>query len=117
SPDRLRSIRSAFQPLREVLEMALQPLLVVPPCLAVHARSRILLEGEERRSQARDVVHVMQERGEPHLLIPSCDLPYPLQRTRRVGPARCPGRVLLARVSFGPPPSLRCLRSRLPGVV
>jgi len=42
---------------------------------------------------------------------------YPLQRTRRVSPARCPGRVLLRQVPFGQTPSLRPLRNRLPGVV
>src|SRR5467141_3534696 len=42
---------------------------------------------------------------------------YPLQRTRRVAPARCPERVLLWQVPFGPPSSLRPLRNRLPGVV
>ena len=67
--------------------------------------------------QSRHVVHVVQERGEPHLSIPSCCLPYPLQRTGRVNPAQCPGRVLLARVSFGQIPSLHCLRSRVSGLV
>ena len=42
---------------------------------------------------------------------------YPLQRTRRVSPARCPGRVLLGQVPFGQPSSLHPLRRRLPGVV
>src|SRR5467141_5315569 len=42
---------------------------------------------------------------------------YLLQRTRRVAPARCPERVLLWQVPFGPPSSLRPLRNRLPGVV
>ena len=44
-------------------------------------------------------------------------LTYPLQRAGRVGPARCPGRVLLSQVPFGQPPSLHPLRIRLPGVV
>ena len=50
-------------------------------------------------------------------LILSCCLTYPLQRTGRAVPARCPGRVLLWRVPFGQPPSLHPLRRRLPGFV
>jgi hypothetical protein len=42
---------------------------------------------------------------------------YPLQRTGRVFPARCPGRVLLWQVPFGQPLSLHPLRRRLSGVV
>ena len=42
---------------------------------------------------------------------------YPLQRTGRVFPARCPGRVLLGQVPFGQTPSLHPLRRRLPGLV
>ena len=64
-----------------------------------------------------DVVDVVQERGEPHLPVPSCCLTYPLQRTGRAVPALCPGRVLLARVPLGQPPSLHPLRRRLPGLV
>src|SRR6266436_10421398 len=47
----------------------------------------------------------------------SCCLTYPLQRTRRVFPARCPGRVLLWQVPFGQSSSLHPLRYRLPGFV
>ena len=50
-------------------------------------------------------------------LIPSCRLTYPLQRTGRASPARCPERVLSGRIPFGQAPSLHPLRSRLPGVV
>jgi hypothetical protein len=42
---------------------------------------------------------------------------YPLQRTRRVSPARCPGHVLLWQVPFGQTLSLHPLRDRLPGLV
>src|ERR1700730_2974084 len=42
---------------------------------------------------------------------------YPFQRTRRVVPARCPGRVLLARVPLGQTPSLHPLRRRLLNLV
>src|SRR5208282_1790808 len=58
-----------------------------------------------------------EECCELHLLILTYRLTYPLQRTGRVGPARCPGRVLLLQVPFGQTPSLHPLRHRLPGVV
>jgi hypothetical protein len=64
-----------------------------------------------------DVGDMMQERGEPHRPVCSCCLTYPLQRTLRVGPARCPGRVLLARVPFGQPPSLHHLLGWSPRLV
>ncbi len=49
--NRLRPVRSPLQPLGELLEVALQVLAVVPPRLAVHARRRVSLECEVRRSQ------------------------------------------------------------------
>src|SRR5262249_11373147 len=67
--------------------------------------------------QVLDVVDVVQQRREPHLLIPLCGFAYPLQRTQRAVPALCPGRVLLARVPFGQAPSLHPLRRRHFGVV
>ena len=50
-------------------------------------------------------------------LIVFCCLTYPLQRTGRVVPARCPGRVLLRQVPFGQTSSLHLLRRRSPGLV
>src|ERR1019366_1173663 len=64
-----------------------------------------------------EVVDVVQERREPHLPVPACCLPYPLQRTGRALPAQSPGRVLLLQVPFGQTSSLHLLRHRLPGVV
>ena len=67
---------------------------------------------ERRPSSARgtpsasvvDVAHVVQQRGEPHLPIPSCCLPYRSSALGASVPALSPGRVLLARISFGPAP-------------
>ncbi len=117
STHRLRSVRSSLQPFRELLEIFFQLLPVVPPRLPVHARRSFLLQSEVSRAQCFEVVDVVQERREPQLLILSCCLTYPLQRTGRVDPARCPGRVLLWQVSFGQPSSLPPLRRRLSGVV
>ena len=115
--DRLRSVRPALQPSGEVLEVLLQGLPVVLPRLAVDPGRGVPLQREVRRPQVLDVVDVVQERREPHLLVPLSCLTYPLQRTGRAVPALCPGRVLLARVPFGQAPSLHPLRRRLPGVV
>src|SRR6266699_3756026 len=89
----------------------------MPPRLPVHARRRFLLQAVVGHAQRFQVIDVVQERREPQLLILSCCLTYPLQRTRRVFPARCPGRVLLWQVPFGQTSSLHPPRHRLPGVV
>ena len=53
---------------------------------------------------------MLQERGEPQLLIRLCRMTYPLQRTERVFPARCPGLVSLLQVPFSLTASLHPLR-------
>src|SRR5579863_4846906 len=114
---RLGSIRSSLQPFGKVLEIPLQLLTVVPPRLPVHAWRGFLLQSEVGHAQRFQVVDVVQKRREPQLLILSCCLTYPLQRFRRVFPARCPGRVLLWQVPFGQSSSLHPLRCRLSGFV
>src|ERR1700693_3771375 len=114
---RLRSIHSSLQPFGKVLEILLQLLAVVPPRFPVHTRGCFPLQAEVSHPQCFQVVDVVQERREPQLLILSCCLTYPLQRTERVSPARCPGRVLLWQVPFGQTSSLHPLRDRLPGFV
>src|SRR5712692_2797445 len=114
---RLRSIRSSLQPMGEILEIVLEGLAVVPPRLSIHTGRGLLLEAEVGRAQRFQVVDVVQERREPQLLILTCCLTYPLQRTGRVFPARCPGRVLLGQVPFGQTSSLHPLRRRWPGIV
>ena len=116
-PHRLGSVRSSLQPLGQIPEVFFQALPVVPPCLPVHARCSFPLQAEVGPAERFQVVDMVQERREPQLLIAFCCLTYPLQRTGRVAPARCPGRVLLRQVPFGQTPSLHPLRPRLPGVV
>jgi hypothetical protein len=114
---RLRPIRSSLQPIGKILEIPFQFLTVVLPCLPVDARRGFLLQSEVGHAQRFQVVDVVQKRREPQLLILSCCLTYPLQRTRRVRPARCPGHVLLWQVPLGQTASLHPLRGRLPGFV
>src|SRR5207245_4387320 len=84
--DRLRSIRSALQPSGQVREVLLEGLSVMPPRLAIDPRGRGPLQGEVRGPQMIDVVDVVQERREPHLLVPLSNSTYPLQRTGRALP-------------------------------
>src|SRR5579875_473310 len=116
-PHRLGPVRSSLQPLRQVLEILLPFLAVVPPRLPVHAGRGFLLETEVGLAEHFRVIDVVQERGEPQLLVLLRCLTYPLQRAGRVGPARCAGRVLLTRVPFGQSPSLHPLRCRCSGIV
>src|SRR6516164_5568923 len=116
-PHRLGSVRSSLQPIGEVPEVRFQFLPVVPPRLPVHARRGFLLQAEVGQAERLQVIDMVQERREPQLLITLCCLTYPPQRTGRVVPARCPGRVLPRQVPFGQTASLPLLRRRSPGVV
>src|ERR1700751_4435472 len=61
---------------------------------------------QERAMPEPTYLDVVKKRREPHLLILTGCLSYPLQRTGRVRPARCPGRVLLWQGSFWQNPFL-----------
>jgi hypothetical protein len=82
--DRLGPVLSLRQTIREVLEIALQILPVCLPRLPVDARCDVPLARQIRFTQAVNVVDVVPERGEPHLLIPTGYLSYPFQRTVQV---------------------------------
>jgi hypothetical protein len=56
----------------EIVEILLQSLSVVLPCLAVNARCRTPLHFQVCCSQPLHVVDVVQERGEPLFLILPC---------------------------------------------
>src|SRR6266478_2974308 len=114
---RLGPIRSSLQPMGEILEIILESLAVVPPRLPIHTGRGFLLQAEVGRAQRFQVVDVVKKRREPRLLILTCCLTYPLQRTGRVRPARCPGHVLLLQVPFGQTSSLHPLRRWLPSFV
>jgi hypothetical protein len=63
----------------QVLKIALEILLVVPPGQPVHAGSGILFKFVERLVEQIDA-DMVEERGEPLLLPFLCDFPYALQR-------------------------------------
>src|SRR5579864_2254259 len=114
---RLGPIRPSLQPMGEILEIILESLAVVPPRLTIHTGRGFLLQTEVGLAQRFQVVDVVEKRCEPCFLILTGCLTYPLQRTGRVFPARCPGRVLLLQVPFGQTSSLHPLRCRWPSFV
>jgi hypothetical protein len=63
----------------QVLEIALEVLLVIRPAQAIYARCGIFLKVEERLVEQIDA-DVVEERGEPLLLPFLCDFPYARQR-------------------------------------
>src|SRR5262245_40354331 len=80
------------------------------PRLSVDTRRGISFDFLVCMPQPIDVVDMVQKRSESLLLIPSCCLSYPLQRTGQAFLARCPVLVALGRVSLGSIPSLHRLR-------
>jgi hypothetical protein len=62
----------------QILKIAIEVCLIVPPCHAVHSRCRILFEFEERLFEVIRT-DVVEERGELLLCPLPCYLPYALQ--------------------------------------
>src|SRR5208282_4998139 len=114
---RLGPVRSALQSMGEVLEILLKDHAVVPPRLTVYTGCRVPLQLEVRKPQSVDPADVMQQSGEPHILVSFCRLSYLRQLAWRVYPALSPERVLLAQVPLGQTPSLHLLRRRYSGFV
>jgi Transposase DDE domain len=79
TPGWSRPIRSPVDSGVPVHELALKVCLIVLPRLAVHAGSRISLEGEKRQPEQIDC-NVVEKRGEPLLLPLPCGFPYASQR-------------------------------------
>ena len=77
-PRRLRPVRSPLHPLVQVLDPPIKVCLVGLPRQPVHARRGIPLERVECQAK-HGHAEVVEERGEP-LLLPSCRLPYAVQR-------------------------------------
>jgi len=105
-----------MHPLVQILDPAIEIGLVGPPRQPVNARGGVAFEREKRRSEHRSA-DVMEERGEPLLLVSPCGLSYALQRLGHAFPVLRPARALLARVPLGPGPSLHQLRRRSLGDV
>src|SRR5256885_15035921 len=78
APCRQCPVSSSMDTSMQVLKIALEVLLVVPPRQPVHAGSGILFKFVERLVEQVDA-DVVEERGEPLLLPFLCDFPYALQ--------------------------------------
>jgi hypothetical protein len=64
----------------QIVEVALEICLVVPPGQPIHAGCRVALERKEGHSEQAGT-DVVEERGEPFLLPLPCDFSYAVQRS------------------------------------
>jgi site-specific DNA recombinase len=106
----LGTIPAALDAIMQVRQPGLQVLSIRGPRHAVQPRHGVTLQRVVRLPQQvdRDVV---QQSGEPQVLVPSCGLTYPAQPTRREAPALCPACGRLFRIPLGHQPSLQPVRS------
>jgi hypothetical protein len=75
---RLRPVAPCVQPPVQVLKVGLQVLAVVCPRHPIHSRSRLGAQFLVGGAQARKV-DVVQESGEPCILVPSCCFAHTVQ--------------------------------------
>jgi hypothetical protein len=115
-PSRPSSVAPTMDPFVQIPKVLFEVLPVGPPRHAVHPRSSASAQSLIRRPQAIDV-HVVQERGEPCLLVLQRSSAHAIQRTYRVSPGTVSGTRFAGRVSLGRPPLLHRLRHRSPGFV
>src|SRR5262249_10295413 len=114
-PGGRRPIAPVMDAPMQVLDLVVDIGFVLLPRDAIAARGRVALERVEAPDKQRDV-KVMQQGGEPRILVPASDFAHSLQAGRHVGPALCRGRGRLPRVPLSWWPSLHRLR-RSPTVV
>ncbi len=117
STDGLCSIRSALQPFGEVLNVLIQIFSKMSPSLTIYARGSRSFKTKKSLPKHFRFIDMVHERGKPYLLISSCYMTYPLQRTWHISPTLRSECVLLSQVPLGQPPSLHPLRRRLSGIV
>src|SRR5208337_917284 len=94
TPRRLRPIGSSVDSAVQIHEANLEVMAVILPRHAIDARSRLALERQVGFPELI-AIDVVQECGEPFLLLQPCGLPYAFQAVGRALPARCPGRAVL----------------------
>jgi hypothetical protein len=116
SPRRSRPVRAPVDPRVKIAKVGFEILCVVLPRHPVHPSRGLRVQRPEGLSQAVDV-DVMQERGEPRILVLLCDSAHAIQRTWHAHTGTASGawlavRVLLAQASFLPR-----LRRRHTGIV
>jgi site-specific DNA recombinase len=106
-----RPVAPRLHPLVQILQVDLQVLPVTGPGHPIHPWRRVRADRPVRRPEPtqRDVV---QQRGEPRILVPSCYLTHTAQRTGRPLPGTVSGVRFAVRVPLGSSPFLPRLRSR-----
>src|SRR5262249_24826758 len=92
-----RPIASVVDAPMEVLDPVVDVGSVLLPRDTIAAWGRLALERVEAPDEQRDV-EVMQQGGEPRILVPTSDFTHSLQAGRHVGPALSRGRGRLPRV-------------------
>ena len=106
---RLRAIRSPMDAAMQVRQLLIQARLVLLPRHAVDSGRRFPLQRVVALPQqlGRDMV---EQRGEPRPLVPTCCFTHTVQVAQLAGPALSPGRGRLPDVLLGRSPSLHALR-------
>jgi hypothetical protein len=113
---RARPVGTAVDTAEQVFEVPSQVLPVSAPRHLVDTRGCLRVDRHVGRPQASQV-DVVQQCGEPCVLIPSCYLSHTVQPAWHTWPGPEPGACRTARAPLGQPPSLHHHRSRFPGVV
>ena len=110
-PTRLRPVAPRLHPTMQIQEIRLQVPSIVVPRHPVHPRRGLRADRPIRppKPRRRDMV---QQRGEPRVLVPSCHLTHTAQRTRRIGSGTGSGMRFTVRVPLGSLPFLPHLRGR-----
>src|SRR6185437_7486296 len=112
-PARRRPVAPLLHPCVQALKVSFQVLPVGCPRHPVYPRCGLRADRPVRPPQAANG-DVVQERGEPCLLIPYCHLPHTIQLTWHTWPGTASGACFAARVPLGSLPFLPRLRSRSP---
>ena len=116
SPRRTRPVCAPVDPSVEIAKVIFEILPVVLPRHPVHPRGGLRVQRPVGRPEAFDV-DVVQERGEPHLLVLRCDSAHAIKRAGHTHTGSVSGACCAGHVSLGQPPFLHHLRGRLLGVV
>src|ERR1035437_1869386 len=112
-PHRPGPVLPRLHPPEQILQVSPQVLLVLPPRQPVRARRRVPFQFREHLPQPfqRDVV---QQRGEPRILLPYSNFPHTIQPTWHAWPGSASGTCFAVRVPHAHSPFLHRLRRPRP---
>ena len=115
-PRRSRPVRTPVDTGMKIAKVGFEILAIVLPPHAVHPRRGLGLKRPVGSPQTIDV-NVVQERGEPRILVRSCHSAHTIQRTEHALPGTGSGACFAGRIPLGWSPSLHRLRRPALGVV